>query len=107
MEYSFTRQVTKHTRQHYSAGSLSATVVTEHTYGHRDRLLDTWKKLNSGTLTLVSSKGSTDIGQLHAKKLNTTNRPSFAEAVPYAYNARRCLLKAISPKCKQNLSKEQ
>src|SRR5690606_30065860 len=57
MEYSFTRQLTRHTRQHYSAGSLSATVVTEHTYDHRDRLLDTWKRLNSSTRTLVSSNG--------------------------------------------------
>ncbi|MFC3197068.1 DUF6443 domain-containing protein, partial [Parapedobacter deserti] len=102
-EYSFTRQVLNSTRRHYAGGSLSATVRTEHTYDHRGRPVDTWKRLNTGTRTLVSRNLYNEVGQLRTKQLHSTDGSTFAESVNYSYNARGWLKGTVSPKFQQTL----
>jgi len=89
-EYSFTHKLTKSVREHH-AGSTAVvlTITTEYTYDHRDRLVDTWKKLNTGVRTLIARNEYNEIGQLKSKKLHSTdNGGSFAQQVEYAYNER-------------------
>ncbi len=106
-EYSFTGQVTKSTRRHYSGGtsaSLRATIMTEYDFDHRDRVTNTWKTLNTGSRTLVSRKTYNEVGQLVKKELHSGNSGgSFADSVKYAYNERGWLRHGESPKFKQYL----
>ncbi len=107
-EYSFTRQVLASTRRHHASGIVSATVRTEHTYDHRDRSLDTWKTLNTGTRTLIARNAYNDVGQLRTKQLHSTNNGgTFAESVGYAYNPRGWLREVSSPKFRQTLNYEE
>ncbi|MGK6353528.1 DUF6443 domain-containing protein [Parapedobacter sp. DT-150] len=102
-EYSFTGQALNSTRRHYASGSLSATVRTEHTRDHRERPVDTWKRLNTGTRTLIARNAYNEVGQLRSRSLHSTDGTSFAETVNYSYNPRGWLRNTVSPKFRQYL----
>src|SRR5690606_6712314 len=54
--YSFSGQLTSSTRKHHTGttATLAVTVLTEHTYDHRNRLVDTRKKIDANATNIVS-----------------------------------------------------
>jgi len=108
-EYSFTHKLAKSVRNHYAGSpTVALTVTTEYTYNQRDRLVDTWKTVESGgvqgTRTLIARNGYNEVGQLKDKKVHSTNGGStFAQAISYSYNERGWLRKASAPLFTQEL----
>src|SRR5690606_4710644 len=104
--YSFTGKLTQSIRKHHAGNATTpeVTVKTEYTYDHMDRLLDTWKTVNTGTRTLVARNGYNELGQLAGKKLHSTDGTAFGQAVAYTYNARGWITETSSPLFKQVLA---
>ncbi|GAA4779405.1 DUF6443 domain-containing protein [Olivibacter ginsenosidimutans] len=107
-EYTFTHQLKKSTREHH-AGSATASlvVITEYSYDHRDRPVDTWKTVKSGsvqgTRTLVARNEYNGIGQLKAKQLHSTDGNTFGQRIAYSYNERGWLRTANAALFSQEL----
>ncbi|MFC7526825.1 DUF6443 domain-containing protein [Parapedobacter sp. GCM10030251] len=90
-EYTFTGQLKKETRKHYSTSGTTpgVTVTTEHGHDHRERLTHTWKTVNSGTRVLLSKHTYNEVGQLREKGLHSTDGgTTFGQKVRYSYNPR-------------------
>ncbi|WP_257666484.1 DUF6443 domain-containing protein [Parapedobacter tibetensis] len=104
-EYSFTGQLLKSTRKHHiaSTSSTAATVVTEHTYDHRERLRETRKSVNGAVPTVISRNTYNEVGQLATKELHRNPNGSYAQTVNYKYNPRGWLASTESELFKQYL----
>ncbi|WP_177181282.1 DUF6443 domain-containing protein [Parapedobacter koreensis] len=89
-EYTFTGLLKKETRKHHTTSTATpeVTVVTEYEYDHRERLTHAWKKINTGTRTLLARNTYNEVGQLRTKGIHSTDGTSFGQSVTYSYNAR-------------------
>ena len=98
-EYDFNGQLIKSTRKHHTTSSVTpaVTVVTEYTYDHRGRLVDTKKSVNGAASTIISRNAYNEGGQLRTKKLHSTNGTDWGQQVTYGYNTRGWLTTADAP----------
>ncbi|TCC99783.1 RHS repeat domain-containing protein [Pedobacter psychroterrae] len=96
--YDFTGAVLTSNRSHKVGGTETLKSLTEYTYDHRGRKIDTWQTMNTGTRTLLSRLEYDDLGQPYKKKLHSTNSGStFLQTVTYSYNERGWLRTASAP----------
>lgn len=108
-EYTFSGQPARSTKKHFTgstAGTLAVTVLTEYEYDHRNRLTDTRKKIDAGTMITISRNVYNEIGQLRSKNLHSSNGLTFAQSINYAYNPRGWLKESSSALFKQYLKYE-
>ena len=89
--YDFNGQLTKSTRKHHTTHPTTpaVTVVTDYTYDHRGRLVDTKKSVNGAAATIISRNAYNEVGQLRTKRLHSANSgTSWGQAITYGYNTR-------------------
>lgn len=99
-EYSFTGQLTKETRKHHTTNATNpaVTVVTEYTYDHRGRQVDTWKTVTPGTTrTLIARNAYNEVGQLRTQGLHVDGNGSAKQTVTHGYNERGWLRTKSAP----------
>ena len=96
--YDFTGAVLSTNRSHKVSGTEQLKSLTEYSYDHRGRKINTWQTLNAGARILLSQAVYDDLGQLYQKKLHSANGTSFLQTITYKYNERGWLINANAPK---------
>lgn len=104
-DYDFNGQLTKSTRKHHttSVATPEVKVVTEHTYDHRGRVLDTKKSVNDAAATIISRNAYNEVGLLRTKRLHSTNGTNWGQQATYSYNTRGWMTTVDAPLFKQVL----
>lgn len=97
--YDFTGAVLSSNRSHKVNGTEQLKSLTEYSYDHRGRKINTWQTINAGARILLSQMVYDDLGQLYQKKLHSTNDgTTFLQTITYNYNERGWLSNANAPK---------
>jgi len=93
--YTFTNQVSSHTRQHYvknSAGTLAvlaASVTNYYSYDNAGRQIRTTEQINSDPQVLLLQNDYNETGRLITKRLHSVNSgANFLQNIDYRYNSR-------------------
>jgi len=93
--YDFTGAVLTTTRSLKVSGTEQLKTLTEYTYDHRGRKINTWETINTGTRTLIAQNQYDELGNLFKKKLHSTdNGATFLQTITYSYNERGWLTRA-------------
>jgi len=102
--YDFTGAVLTSSRSHKVTGVEKLKLLTEYSYDHRGRKINTWNTINTGTRILLSKNQYDELGNVYKKNLHSANGTSFLQTIEYAYNSRGWLKSAIAPKLEVKLS---
>jgi len=87
--YDFTGAVLTATRSHKVSGVEQLKVLSEYSYDHRGRKINSWQTINTGARVLLSQVDYDDLGHVYKKKLHSTNNgTSFLSTTTYAYGVR-------------------